>query len=319
MIGKTIKPSIVALLVWLLQLSHFPASSFTPMVPPRFDNFGEQLVGTWSNGGVVVGDVEEVMRSCGGAVQGIREVPFFPQQKDDNESEGLYHNRADDGFVYFDCGSYTRGPVKVNGNANEEINAIVGSVSFATLPKARVIFSTTNHDDDDNDLPSWQSLIRTNKKVVEGEREVLENQEEEVSTIDRSAIQWNKYMICSKPSPNQPWMLQRCKYEKIVLENAIDDSNNMKQSRKMNANDAELRGWVDIIEFNGNDDKITDAAGNDIWGCSDLDTLLLNGTSRIVQLGAVCLSTGDVKALIRCYDDEQVLKAVILQHGILPS
>ena len=57
----------------------------TPLIPPRFDNFCEQTVGTWSsiNSGSgctsnvklgTVGDVEEVMRSCGGAVQGIREV-----------------------------------------------------------------------------------------------------------------------------------------------------------------------------------------------------------------------------------------------------
>ena len=52
------------------------------MIPPRFDTFSEQLLGTWSkchpyeipqsnegsdDDGMVVGCVEEVMRSCGGA------------------------------------------------------------------------------------------------------------------------------------------------------------------------------------------------------------------------------------------------------------
>jgi len=42
--------------------------------------------------------VDEVMRSCGGAVQGVR------------VGDGPLLNRQDDGFCFFDCGSWTQGP-----------------------------------------------------------------------------------------------------------------------------------------------------------------------------------------------------------------
>ena len=56
--------------------------------------------------------VEEVMRSCGGAVQGIRE-PFIVTTTNENEDDkaGLYLNRANDGFVFYDHGDYSLGPV----------------------------------------------------------------------------------------------------------------------------------------------------------------------------------------------------------------
>ena len=47
-------------------------------------------------------DVAEVMRSCGGAVQGVRATT--------DGVEGPLLNRQDDGFVYFDDGSWCFGP-----------------------------------------------------------------------------------------------------------------------------------------------------------------------------------------------------------------
>lgn len=58
--------------------------TFRPSLPPRFDDFSDKLLGEWrwrNNEGDDVdddrearcGSVQEVMRSCGGAVQGIRE------------------------------------------------------------------------------------------------------------------------------------------------------------------------------------------------------------------------------------------------------
>ena len=72
-----------------------PAGLRAGAAAPRFDAFCDNLVGPWvrSQDGRSF-PVEEVMRSCGGAVQGVREM----------QSE-LYHNRADDGFIYFPCGS----------------------------------------------------------------------------------------------------------------------------------------------------------------------------------------------------------------------
>ncbi|KAL1511808.1 hypothetical protein AB1Y20_005094 [Prymnesium parvum] len=50
---------------------------------------------------------ETVMRSCGGAVQGLRET------HDGEERPAVTLNRADDGLVYFDDGSWTRVPVRL--------------------------------------------------------------------------------------------------------------------------------------------------------------------------------------------------------------
>jgi hypothetical protein len=93
--------------VVFILLLHCIVDAFSPCSPPRFDTFCEKLSGSWKYSNDVDGTdmhhihaVEEVMRSCGGAVQGIR--------------EGLqYFNRADDGFVFFDCGTYSYGSVNV--------------------------------------------------------------------------------------------------------------------------------------------------------------------------------------------------------------
>ena len=58
--------------------------------------------------------VDEVMRSCGGAVQGVR------------VDDGPLLNRQDDGFCFFDCGSWTQGPTKLTDGA---LNLDVGLVA----------------------------------------------------------------------------------------------------------------------------------------------------------------------------------------------
>ena len=54
------------------------------------------------------------MRSCGGAVQGVR------------VDDGPLLNRQDDGFCFFDCGSWTQGPTKLTDGA---LNLDVGLVA----------------------------------------------------------------------------------------------------------------------------------------------------------------------------------------------
>src|SRR6056300_555443 len=95
--------------------------AFTSTAAPRFDTFCDNLVGSWKQvgDGVLLSGrkdddnskqmgltVEEVMRRCGGAVQGVREVVVTNSHA---EEELAYLNRANDGFVYFDDGSYSVG------------------------------------------------------------------------------------------------------------------------------------------------------------------------------------------------------------------
>ena len=96
----------------------------TGALAPSFDTFSAAATGSWhgtqyqwpgdTNGVPCTSVVDEVMRSCGGAVQGIR------------VGEGPLLNRQDDGFCFFDCGSWTQGPTKLTDGA---LNLDVGLVA----------------------------------------------------------------------------------------------------------------------------------------------------------------------------------------------
>ena len=80
----------------------------TAALAPSFDTFSAAATGSWhgtqyewpgdTDGVACTTVVDEVMRSCGGAVQGVR------------VGDGPLLNRQDDGFCFFDCGSWTQGP-----------------------------------------------------------------------------------------------------------------------------------------------------------------------------------------------------------------
>ena len=93
---------------------------------PSFDTFSAAATGSWTgtqyqwtadgatSGVPCTAVVDEVMRSCGGAVQGVR------------VGDGPLLNRQDDGFCFFDCGSWTQGPTKI---ADGALDLDVGLVS----------------------------------------------------------------------------------------------------------------------------------------------------------------------------------------------
>lgn len=79
----------------------------TKTTAPSFDKFLDSIVGDWAGGE----RVEEVMRACGGAVAGIRESSVGPEWV-------IEMNRGNDGFVFFNDGSYSLGPETL-GTAEE--------------------------------------------------------------------------------------------------------------------------------------------------------------------------------------------------------
>ena len=93
----------------------------TSALAPSFDTFSAAAVGSWTgtqyqwtadgakSGVPCTAVVEEVMRSCGGAVQGVR------------VDDGPLLNRQDDGFCFFDCGSWTQGPTALSDVAAFDI------------------------------------------------------------------------------------------------------------------------------------------------------------------------------------------------------
>ena len=112
---------------WLL---FFTIAVRTSALAPNFDTFSAAAVGSWTgtqyqwtadgatNGVPCTAVVDELMRSCGGAVQGVR------------VDDGPLLNRQDDGFCFFDCGSWTQGPTKIaDGALNLDLGLVAQSGS----------------------------------------------------------------------------------------------------------------------------------------------------------------------------------------------
>jgi hypothetical protein len=66
------------------------------------------------------GSVEEVMRSCGGAVQGVREELRWSDkiEEEDEAASSLFLNRQCDGFTHFDDGSWALGEVSISSSTS---------------------------------------------------------------------------------------------------------------------------------------------------------------------------------------------------------
>ena len=117
----------------------------TTALAPSFDTFSAAATGSWTgtlyewpgdaNGVACESVVDEVMRSCGGAVQGVR------------VGDGPLLNRQDDGFCFFDCGSWTQGPTKLtDGALNLDVGLVAQSGSrvrcTASISARRVVDAT---------------------------------------------------------------------------------------------------------------------------------------------------------------------------------
>jgi hypothetical protein len=321
MVEPTFKKSIEFMFQRMLILSQLlvisqlitPTASFSPIIPPRFDNFCEEVVGAWGipqkSQNLFIGEVEEVMRSCGGAVQGIREVPqeVHVDSSSTTRTSGMYHNRADDGFIYFDCGSNTQGPIQVTNDEDGPVSA-VGCVTFGTMPKIRVFF--------DSSSGSWQTLVRglQSQMSSEGNDKIQSTIQQDIDCLGMG-VTWGKYIVCRMPSVTQPWMLQRAKWE----QSTVDESNVISSKSKIEPNELEVKGWIKT--WGKGDENIIASNENfrDYWGTTStsLDDFLLNCTSQIIQYGAACMTTGEIKCILRCYDEKGALKGVILQQGKL--
>mmetsp|Transcript_7772 Transcript_7772/g.14652 ORF Transcript_7772/g.14652 Transcript_7772/m.14652 type:complete len:314 (+) Transcript_7772:52-993(+) len=290
------------------------SSSFStprPVVPPRFDNFCEQIVGAWnppkSPGSCTARQVEEVMRSCGGAVQGIREETNMSSS---NIGESMYLNRADDGFVYFDCGTYTKCPTQLQlledhipASLSEEdsiILPIVASISFSTQPKSRLVFDMAT----DSCIPLIKSIglatCETQSTTDVGNKK-----------LNVPDITWGKETICRMEHGDQPWVLQRAKWE--ASSSTYDHL--LQNKCKMNADEITLNGWInswDVTKNHGSDSNPIQSNNP-----NHASFLLPNKTSRIIDMGGVCVNSGEVKSLFIYYDDKGFLQAIVLKEGLM--
>lgn len=279
-----------------------------PIVPPRFDSFCEQIIGTWNpssknSESCIAREVEEVMRSCGGAVQGIQEQSIISTN---STLTSMYLNRADDGFVYFDCGTYTKCPTQQLPEADiltilsgEEtvVLPIVASISFSTQPKSRLFFDLTTN--------SCNVLIKSSGLAG---YESEPTSDVSVNALDLYDIKWGKETICRMEHGNQPWVLQRAKWEASSSIN----NHNLKNKCKMNADEIKLNGWIKSWDMTKNGSESSTYSENP----KDFTCRLPNNTSRIIDMGGVCMNSGEVKSLLIHYDDKGSLQAIVLKEGL---
>jgi len=312
---------------------------FAPCPAPRFDTFADNNLGPWqdyhttndTDAGTRTkrGEVEEVMRSCGGAVQGIKEVPLLLSQPlsddddltDDNSSERLYHNRADDGFLFFDCGSYVSLPTKLS-SPSKNIACCLSIPTTTMVPGRsliRMILTT--------DPCSFQILVRgdggetaLNRGDISSDGGVDENEEKKEMdlplTCAPQSILWEKGTICRMSSPGQTWMLQRAMWERYTRDDddygegkdtsssSVNQDNEEHMSQKGEAATrwSKIEGW--ITTFKAEKDHV------------DESVVIPVGTSTILQMGSRCLITKETKAMFCFYDENNELKGVSLHEGL---
>jgi len=256
-------------------------TALTSCAPPRFDVFSEKIAASWHTAArrsqTDVQVAEEVMRSCGGAVQGVRDVPLV---------SSLYLNRADDGFVFFDCGSYTHGSVKIDDTAQ-----IVMTTSLMLSAQSRVLVSCII--DPKDKIPNLNMASMLHRVKFGDDRSSL-RQEDFVCSIMKEApcgIRWHRQQHCRMSSPGQPWMMQRVKWEENVYEEeTVSDFQPF----------GSIQTWTSVASGSEGKDEADPLAEANDWTCT---------------VGSICTKTGYIKATVRKYNENGVLARVALQTG----
>jgi hypothetical protein len=290
--------------------------TFRPCPPPRFDDFSDKLLGEWrwraqqenENGtasAMSTANVEEVMRSCGGAVQGIREVPgICIGNKNDDSDEGIYLNRSNDGFVFFDqdasysCGSVVF-PVEAAATTTTNTNIWISSLSMGKSRLCIVSKSVHGTKGEEHAAASSDCCYQLFRKYNWND-----DDQAALSTIHlveqpTASIVWNKIAQCRTSSLNQPWMLQRAKWESFSFDNNVMDIVQMDQ-----VGSGPLTAW-----------KLTQSS-------SDLtiypQELRMSDASTAFSIGAICSRTGYVKSMLRQYStQDKSLQSVAWLEGRL--
>jgi hypothetical protein len=264
-------------------LSH-KVAAFGPCVPPRFDDFSEKLVGKWvthTEPTEIAGSVEEVMRSCGGAIQGIRE---FPPIGNVDDEEGLYLNRANDGFVFHDNGCYSLGPV----DWSSDEDTFLASLRFG---KSRIVAWCNISKNADSIVRSTPQILHTKKSIEDIELLPVELAEDP----ELFAVDFENKIRCSMPSPGQAWMLQRVKWERE--QNDASPKTTAEQARGPFLCWATSQSAEEFNKWSGSRPAFSEGI--------------------VVNMGAVCKPTGVIKCMVRHYDKANKLACVTLLEGRL--
>ena len=232
------------------------------------------------------------MRSCGGAIQGIRELPlsfFFPGEEDNNntsDQQRAYHNRADGGFVYADDGSYSAGPEQWDWNVSDESDEdetvspnakqlLMASLAFPDRRRAWLITDLSeasvaavkciaeeeeNHNIMHQLTPKVLELSRpvstTDDIISSNDDDALEEESMQLPTVH-----WKEIQRVRMPNPTMPWSLARAKWEKQVIAEAEEEGRGRRCKRRRQQREYRNAEWLGICLFWRPRYHI-------IWGCS---------------------------------------------------
>ena len=276
--------------------------------------FSEKLIGEWhwferdeNRKDSIVSNqktesVQEVMRSCGGAVQGIREIPSgIPSSSSSSsssssgpaatdEKEGYYLNRANDGITYFDKdGSYSCGPVQLEPNDGTGDTTWISSLAFG---KARLILARNE--------AHRQQLTVFRKSALEESLASSENDKNILPSIPENIV-WMEVVRCRMPSITQPWMTQRLKWERFV---------NTKEVKSSTDETIESSTTIDswLLEGRASELPSLEAA------CA------MESSNLLWSAGGICTKTGILKSITREYSSmDGSLKSIAWLQGSIPS
>jgi hypothetical protein len=250
-------------------------------------------------------EVEEVMRSCGGAVQGIRELPLhiiFPNANREPEQR-TYHNRADGGFVYTNDGTYSAGPEQFDfyQSVDEDTeNMLMSSFSFG---KHRLLLTSTLQSasdavnrcrSDEIDLSAVTNVVPVDLSRPTSALQEIPSPQGEVKSIQSEEISWNTIMRVRMPNLSMPWSFARAKWEKATLH--TDENELIEPGNRLGQNGS---AEVELISQ-------TNAMFGD-----------LVNEGFIVRMRAVSRSSDLARTSIRCYDEKGQLKSVAFLEGSL--
>ena len=288
---------------------------------PRFDEFASCTVGPWITSEAAdatdVLEVEEVMRSCGGAIQGIRELPLsliFP--KVDYEAR-TYHNRADSGFVYAYEGTYTAGPENWNWDCvpSDDESLMMASLSFPDRRRMWLTVKVSNASEmvakciekgDNNNIIMNSKALELSRPVSASSLGNIDNRAEdnaiEFSSSQPPAIDWNVIQRVRMPNPNQPWSLPRAKWEKI----SATDKILTEEGKEEETVGSKLMGWTFM-------ESISKDQENPLFGDA------INTDTINLHMLAVCPKSNIARSVVRCYDNSGLLKSVAFLYGRLPQ
>ena len=279
-----------------------------PYAQPRFDEFTEFIVGPWvpklqsiSDDNVSKYEVEEVMRSCGGAVQGIRELPthlMFPDL--DEDEERAYHNRADGGFVYRNDGTYSAGPELFDFRQAEMTSKLL-MASF-TFGRHRIWLTSSltavceAWKQCSTDANSDCAEIALNSQHLVLKRPTSTDLPDIQQENFHSEITWQSVTRVKMPNPSDTWSLPRAKWENALLMDEDTKLNNIKQNQSFGSH-------VAVGKFS----RVNESRNNFFHDLVD--------EGYTVEMQAVSIPNRAIRSAVRCYDIEGRLKSIAILEG----